>query len=134
MEHLETKKQIETLRERFGEENWLHSRGGSFVQNILGLPQPPKPTSISVTSSPAQTDDVGSLMHQQILRGLRSGEVVASPPDVAPAGPEPVKVVTAVAQEEMNTSVDSIFGSKEMSPAPDDDNDSQNEDDSGIQI
>ena len=36
-EHLETKKQIETLRERFGEENWLHSHAGSCVQDLLGL-------------------------------------------------------------------------------------------------
>lgn len=36
-EHLETKKQIETLRERFGEENWLHSHAGSCVQDVLGL-------------------------------------------------------------------------------------------------
>lgn len=36
-EHLETKKQIEILRERFGEENWLHSHAGSCVQDLLGL-------------------------------------------------------------------------------------------------
>jgi hypothetical protein len=36
-EHLETKKQIETLRQRFGEENWLHSHAGSCVQDLLGL-------------------------------------------------------------------------------------------------
>jgi len=36
-EHLETKKQIETLCERFGEENWLHSHAGSCVQDLLGL-------------------------------------------------------------------------------------------------
>jgi len=36
-EHLETKKQIETVRERFGVENWLHSHAGSCVQDILGL-------------------------------------------------------------------------------------------------
>jgi hypothetical protein len=36
-EHLETKKQIETLREKFGEENWLHSHAGSCVQDLLGL-------------------------------------------------------------------------------------------------
>lgn len=34
-EHLETKKQIETLREKYGEQ-WLQSVGGSLVQDVLG--------------------------------------------------------------------------------------------------
>lgn len=36
-EHLTTKKQIESVREMFGEDNWLHSHGGSYVQDILGI-------------------------------------------------------------------------------------------------
>ncbi|KAJ9593403.1 hypothetical protein L9F63_015029, partial [Diploptera punctata] len=36
-DHLETKKQIETIREKFGEDNWLHSHAGSCVQDVLGL-------------------------------------------------------------------------------------------------
>jgi hypothetical protein len=36
-EHLETKKQIETLRERFADYNLLHSHAGSCVQDVLGL-------------------------------------------------------------------------------------------------
>lgn len=35
MEHLETKKQIEILREKYGEQ-WLQSVGGSLVQDVLG--------------------------------------------------------------------------------------------------
>ncbi|XP_025410388.1 serine/threonine-protein kinase 11-interacting protein isoform X2 [Sipha flava] len=38
-EHLTTKKQIESLREMYGEENWLHSHAGSYVQDILGIKQ-----------------------------------------------------------------------------------------------
>lgn len=38
-EHLTTKKQIESVREMFGEENWLHSHAGSYVQDILGIKQ-----------------------------------------------------------------------------------------------
>lgn len=36
-EHLTTKKQIESVREMFGEDNWLHSHGGNYVQGILGI-------------------------------------------------------------------------------------------------
>lgn len=37
MKHLETKKQILALREKFGEVNWLSSQAGTFVQDIMGL-------------------------------------------------------------------------------------------------
>ncbi|KAL1455663.1 hypothetical protein WDU94_009744 [Cyamophila willieti] len=38
--HLETKVQIETLRELFGEENWLHKQSGSVIQSLMGLQGP----------------------------------------------------------------------------------------------
>lgn len=38
-EHLTTKKQIESVREMFGEDNWLHSHAGSYVQDIMGIKQ-----------------------------------------------------------------------------------------------
>ncbi|KAI4488204.1 hypothetical protein M0804_005052 [Polistes exclamans] len=41
--HLETKKQILALREKFGKVNWLSSQAGTFVQDIMGL-QSPSPT------------------------------------------------------------------------------------------
>lgn len=34
---METKKRILDLREKFGEDNWLSSQAGTFVQNIMGL-------------------------------------------------------------------------------------------------
>ncbi|XP_012283278.1 serine/threonine-protein kinase 11-interacting protein isoform X2 [Orussus abietinus] len=37
MDHLETKRQILALREKFGEENWLSSQAGTYVQDIMGL-------------------------------------------------------------------------------------------------
>lgn len=40
--HLETKVQIESLRDRFGEENWLHKQAGSVIQNLMGLQYPPR--------------------------------------------------------------------------------------------
>lgn len=43
-EHLETKKQIEELRKEFGD-SWLHSKGASKVQNVIGMqPSPAKQT------------------------------------------------------------------------------------------
>ncbi|KAG7211247.1 hypothetical protein KM043_010559 [Ampulex compressa] len=36
-DHLEMKKQILALREKFGEDNWLSSQAGTFVQDIMGL-------------------------------------------------------------------------------------------------
>ncbi|XP_063216665.1 serine/threonine-protein kinase 11-interacting protein isoform X2 [Bacillus rossius redtenbacheri] len=36
-EHLEVKKQVEMLRERFGEDDWLHHLGGSRLQDVLGI-------------------------------------------------------------------------------------------------
>ncbi|XP_067012094.2 serine/threonine-protein kinase 11-interacting protein isoform X2 [Anabrus simplex] len=47
-DHLETKRQIETLRERFGEDKWLVERGGSCVQDVLGLPSG-KPVDLTST-------------------------------------------------------------------------------------
>ncbi|XP_046828648.1 uncharacterized protein LOC124428534 isoform X1 [Vespa crabro] len=35
--HLETKKQMLALREKFGEVHWLTSQAGTFVQDIMGL-------------------------------------------------------------------------------------------------
>lgn len=36
-DYLETKKRILDLREKFGENNWLSSHAGAFVQDIMGL-------------------------------------------------------------------------------------------------
>uniref|UniRef100_A0A8D9DYS3 Serine/threonine-protein kinase 11-interacting protein n=1 Tax=Cacopsylla melanoneura TaxID=428564 RepID=A0A8D9DYS3_9HEMI len=38
--HLETKVQIESLRDHFGEENWLHKKAGFVIQNLMGLQGP----------------------------------------------------------------------------------------------
>ncbi len=39
--HLEVKRQIETLRARYGEEGWLHGDAASEVQNLLNIDDPP---------------------------------------------------------------------------------------------
>lgn len=46
-EHLTTKRQIESVREMFGEDNWLHSHAGNYVQDILGIKQQPEHKSFS---------------------------------------------------------------------------------------
>lgn len=51
LEHLETKRQIKELREKYGE-SWLQQQAGSQVQEALGLEKTPMP----VTSSPYETD------------------------------------------------------------------------------
>ncbi|XP_043287960.1 serine/threonine-protein kinase 11-interacting protein isoform X2 [Venturia canescens] len=43
-DHLETKKQILALRAKFGDEKWLVSDAGSFVQDIMGLERSVVPT------------------------------------------------------------------------------------------
>lgn len=37
-DHLETKKQIESLRKQYGD-GWLHSRGATMVHDVLGMEQ-----------------------------------------------------------------------------------------------
>lgn len=36
-DYLEIKEQISALREKYGEDNWLSSHAGTFVQDIMGL-------------------------------------------------------------------------------------------------
>ncbi|XP_074114306.1 serine/threonine-protein kinase 11-interacting protein isoform X2 [Cotesia typhae] len=63
MEHLETKKKILELREKFGGD-WLRSHAGSVVQDIMGLDKHP------VTSVPRNLDDLEG------LDVLESGKIV----------------------------------------------------------
>lgn len=52
MDHLEIKKRIAALREKFGENDWLHSHAGTFVQDIMGLE---RSTGVMLSSTPAVT-------------------------------------------------------------------------------
>ncbi|XP_015373187.1 PREDICTED: uncharacterized protein LOC107168329 [Diuraphis noxia] len=56
-EHLSTKKKIENVREMFGEDNWLHSHAGSYVQDILGIKQQSENESFS-EEVPVQAEKV----------------------------------------------------------------------------
>ncbi|XP_015584680.1 serine/threonine-protein kinase 11-interacting protein isoform X4 [Cephus cinctus] len=55
-DHLEIKKQILALREKFGENDWLTSHAGTFVQDIMGLERSPRPMLTSTfPKTPAST-------------------------------------------------------------------------------
>lgn len=73
MEHLETKRQIKELREKYGE-SWLQQQAGSQVQEALGLEKTPMP----VTSSPYENE---FLLHakefQPDLNGEEKGEITS---------------------------------------------------------
>lgn len=75
--HLETKKRILALRERFGEANWLSSHAGTFVQDIMGLHSVPQ-----LSTSPIQTlADINSAssFHDTLVSAMNniesSGEI-----------------------------------------------------------
>ncbi|XP_046416522.1 serine/threonine-protein kinase 11-interacting protein isoform X2 [Neodiprion fabricii] len=51
-EHLDVKKQVEALREKYGENDWLHEQAGTFVQDIMGLERSSGPL---LSYKPAQT-------------------------------------------------------------------------------
>ncbi|XP_075230458.1 uncharacterized protein LOC142329667 isoform X3 [Lycorma delicatula] len=66
-EHLETKKQVEVLRQRFGEDHWLHSHAGSFVQDLLGLQKTPGPaTVLEEEEKTPKVVPVGIEKHEQL--------------------------------------------------------------------
>ncbi|XP_020279249.1 serine/threonine-protein kinase 11-interacting protein isoform X2 [Pseudomyrmex gracilis] len=54
--HLEMKERIKALREKFGEDNWLSSQGGTFVQNIMGLHSSPQPSTPPIPKIKTWTD------------------------------------------------------------------------------
>ncbi|KAI4491331.1 hypothetical protein M0802_010264 [Mischocyttarus mexicanus] len=55
--HLETKKQILALREKFGKVNWLSNQAGSFVQDIMGLQSPSPPINYLVDTNSTLSED-----------------------------------------------------------------------------
>lgn len=61
MDHLEIKRQILALREKYGEENWLSNHSGQCVQNIMGMEIPPVEveTIMSSTFKDSQQSFVG---------------------------------------------------------------------------
>lgn len=50
------KERIKALREKFGEDNWLSSQGGTFVQNIMGLHSTSQPSTPPIPKMKTWTD------------------------------------------------------------------------------
>ncbi|KDR23218.1 serine/threonine-protein kinase 11-interacting protein [Zootermopsis nevadensis] len=122
IDHLETKKQIETLRERFGEENWLHSQAGLCVQDLLGLHRAvttPSPAKSGVEISPwhentaAVTATHVNKAESDVHYVARNPEVVSDSPlasdtlssdvrfeDNKGSSPEPVELIESDEDEE----------------------------------
>lgn len=74
-DYLETKKRILDLREKFGENNWLSSHAGTFVQDIMGLrsaSQLPK-SQISKIQTLADIDKASSL-HDTLIHVMDNEE------------------------------------------------------------
>lgn len=66
-DHLETKKQILAVRQRYGEDNWLSSHAGTFLQDIMGL----QPSSYPI------------LTPESTIKHLSSTDTMRSTPDSA---------------------------------------------------
>ncbi|XP_069674529.1 serine/threonine-protein kinase 11-interacting protein isoform X2 [Periplaneta americana] len=141
-DHLETKKQIETLRERFGEENWLHSHAGFCVQDVLGLHKTaavstdiPSPVKVDMGTSPRWGNIISTTSHTnksesstadiltqspKIAKGGRIREEKSfSPEDRAEVNSEVSKAVLEVEKTECEETID------------DDDDDDDDEEDEG---
>lgn len=69
VEHLETKRQIKELREKYGV-SWLQQQAGSQVQEALGLEKTPLP----VTSSPYESE---FLLHAKEFHNREKAEVTS---------------------------------------------------------
>ncbi|XP_011705409.1 PREDICTED: serine/threonine-protein kinase 11-interacting protein isoform X2 [Wasmannia auropunctata] len=74
-DYLETKKRILDLREKFGENNWLSSHAGTFVQDIMGLnPASQFPESqISKIQTLANINTASSL-HDTLIYAMDNGK------------------------------------------------------------
>lgn len=74
-EHLEMKKEVEELRQRYGEDHWLHSHAGSFVQDLLGFQKTPRSSSIlsEMTSSQVSLKEENQL--QSKLNDIKDNQM-----------------------------------------------------------
>lgn len=68
MDHLETKKRMLALREKFGKDNWLSCHAGTFVQDIMGLHSASQPAASPITNVKALADiNVASSLHDSLI-------------------------------------------------------------------
>lgn len=79
-DHLETRRQIEELREKFGS-TWLYKEGGSLVQEVLGMPK----SSFPKTSSPYDADfliHAGEVLEARALEGKTPDNSPINKPEI----------------------------------------------------
>ncbi|XP_063981535.1 serine/threonine-protein kinase 11-interacting protein isoform X2 [Diachasmimorpha longicaudata] len=82
MDHLETKKKMLALREKFGGERWLSSDAGSFVQDIMGIerrivastPLIDSPVSVATEDSGAEDHRIIEDIEENLGEGVQENE------------------------------------------------------------
>lgn len=75
-DHLETKKQIESLRKQYGE-GWLHSQGATMVHEVLGI----KTENIEKSYSSEQM--IQALLEESGAVPAKSSECLTSTPNIS---------------------------------------------------
>lgn len=79
-EHLETKKRMLALREKFGEDNWLSSHAGAFVQDIMGLHSVSQSASSPIMKIQTLADiNVASSLHDSLIYIMDNEQSVDEP-------------------------------------------------------
>ncbi|XP_066591773.1 serine/threonine-protein kinase 11-interacting protein isoform X2 [Prorops nasuta] len=74
-DHLETKKQIIALREKFGKSDWLRSHAGAYIQDIMGIQATSSPTPISSILNIEPSDEkfkIVNMLDRNIVEKLDS--------------------------------------------------------------
>ncbi|XP_029166715.1 serine/threonine-protein kinase 11-interacting protein isoform X2 [Nylanderia fulva] len=77
-DHLETRKRILDLREKFGENNWLSSHAGTSVQDIMGLRFEQLPTSQIFDDKTLADIDVASSVHDNPICTIYKDEKLSN--------------------------------------------------------
>ncbi|XP_028044894.1 serine/threonine-protein kinase 11-interacting protein isoform X2 [Monomorium pharaonis] len=74
-DYLETKKRILDLREKFGENNWLSSHAGSFVQDIMGLHSASQFSKSQMSKIQTLADvNTASFLHDTLIYAMDNGK------------------------------------------------------------
>lgn len=74
-DYLETKKRILDLREKFGENNWLSSHAGTFVQDIMGLHPSSELTESQISKMQTLADiNTASSLHDTLIYAMDNGK------------------------------------------------------------
>jgi len=70
-DYLETKRRILDLRAKFGENNWLSSHAGTFVQDIMGLHPVPQSSESQISKIQTLADiNTASSLHDTLIYAI----------------------------------------------------------------